>query len=74
MKKRTQNEMILKYLQTHKRGITPAQAYEKFGVLRLSARIFNLREQGYKISSTIVEVANRVGDPCHVALYRLMEK
>lgn len=74
MKKKSQNEMILKYLQTHKRGITPAQAYEKFGVLRLSARIYNLKEQGNHISTTIVEVKNRVGDPCRVALYRLMEK
>lgn len=74
MKGKTQNEMILKYLKTHKRGITPAQAYEKFGCLRLSARIRNLKDEGYHISTTIVEVKNRVGNPCHVALYRLMEK
>lgn len=69
----SQNEKILKYLKSHKKGLTPAQAYEKFGCLRLSARIFELREEGNKISSTIIEVKNRVGDPVHVSLYRLME-
>ena len=69
----SQNERILNYLKKHKKGITPAEAYEKFGCLRLSARIFDLREEGNKISSTIIEVKNRVGDPVHVALYRLME-
>lgn len=73
MRGKSQNEMILKYLQTHKRGITAAQAYEKFGCLRLSARIRDLKDQGVKISSTLVEVKNRVGDPVHVSLYRLME-
>ena len=70
----SQNECILKYLKTHKRGITPKIAYEKFGCLRLSARIYQLRERGHDISSTIVEVKNSVGDPVHVALYRLKEK
>lgn len=70
----SQNEMILKYLKTHKRGITPQIAYEKFGCLRLSGRIYDLKQLGYPISSTIVDVKNRVGETCHVSLYRLQEK
>ena len=71
----SQNEKILKYLQTHKRGITPQIAYEKFGCMRLSGRIWDLRHNGgHKISSTIVEVKNRYGEPRRVSLYRLMEK
>lgn len=70
----SQNEKILKYLKTHKRGITPQIAYEKFGCLRLSGRIWDLKADGNKISTTIVEVPNRYGDTCRVALYRLMEK
>ena len=70
----SQNEKILKYLKTHRRGITPQQAYEKFGCLRLSGRIFDLREMGYDISSTLIDVKNRYGEDCRVALYKLVEK
>ena len=66
--------MILKYLRTHKRGITPQIAYEKFGCLRLSGRIWDLRNMGHDISSTLIEVKNRHGEPCRVSLYRLREK
>lgn len=45
----SQNKQILRYLQTHKRGITPIDALNKFHCFRLSARIANLREMGYDI-------------------------
>lgn len=67
----TQNQMILRHLKTHKRGITQAEAYEKYGILRLSGRIFNLREDGYEIKTDIIPVKNRRGDTCYVASYTL---
>ena len=67
----TQNDMILKHMKTHKRGITPATAYERYGCLRLSARISDLRRMGYRIKSEIVPVRNRNGEICHVAQYTL---
>ena len=70
----SQNEKILKYLQTHKRGITPLIAYEKFGCLRLSGRIFDLKEQGYKIYTNIIEVPDRYGEIKKVAQYKLVER
>lgn len=70
----TQNEKILRYMQTHKRGITPLQAMDRFGCMRLSGRIHDLREMGYDISSNLVEVKNRYGDTCRVSQYRLVEK
>ena len=70
----SQNEKILKYLQTHKRGITQLKALEKFGCLRLSGRIHDLREQGYPIMTNIVEVPNRYGEVSRVAEYRLVER
>lgn len=73
MRGKSQNDLILKYLQTHKRGITPQKAYEKFGCLRLSGRIYDLKNRGYDISSTITEVKNRNGDPCYVSVYKLKE-
>ena len=67
----SQRDQILNYLQTHKRGITPQKAFEKYGILRLSGRIYDLKEAGYDIVTNIVEVKNRYGDKCRVAEYRL---
>lgn len=67
----TQCEKILKFMETHKLGITPLQAMDKFGCMRLSGRIHDLREMGYDINSEIVEVKNRYGDTCRVARYTL---
>ena len=53
----TQNKVILKYLQSHRRGITSMDAFEKFRITRLSARIFDLRKMGYPVQ-TIREVKN----------------
>ena len=69
----TQNEKILKFMMTHKMGITPLQAMERFGCMRLSGRIHDLREMGYDISSEIVKVRNRYGDTCHVSRYKLVK-
>ena len=70
---RTQNEMILKHLKTHKRGLTAMQALDKFGCMRLASRISELRRMGYVISREMIAVKNRDGDVCHVANYKLME-
>lgn len=70
---RTQNEMILKHLQTHKRGITPMQALEKFGCMRLASRISDLRKIGYVISREMIAVKDRDGDVRYVANYKLVE-
>jgi hypothetical protein len=70
---RTQNEMILKHLQTHKRGITAMQALNKFGCMRLASRISELRRMGYIISREMIAVKDRDGDVRYVANYKLME-
>ena len=67
----SQCEKILNFMETHKRGITPLQAMEKFGCMRLSGRIHDLRDMGYEINSEIVEVTNRYGEKCRVARYTL---
>lgn len=46
----TQNENILNILKAGK-SITPLYALNKIGCLRLSARIYDLRKQGYKIKT-----------------------
>ena len=70
---RTQNEMILKHLKTHKRGLTAMQALDKFGCMRLASRISDLRRMGYEISREMIAVRNRDGETCYVANYKLME-
>ena len=70
--KKKQTDMILNYLQKH-RGITQAQAIEKFGCYRLSGRIYDLRAEGYPIITERKAVKNRFGETCHVAEYRLVK-
>lgn len=67
----TQNQKILSHLKSHT-GITSITAFEKYGITRLSGRIFDLREMGYKISTNMKTAKNRYGDTCHVAEYRLI--
>lgn len=61
-----QTEKILKYMQEHG-SITPLEALEEAGCMRLAARISDLRHDGYNI---ITERAKR-GDK-NFARYRLM--
>ena len=63
----TQNQQILDYLKSGKK-ITPLVALKKFGCFRLSARIYNLREQGNAI---ITKNVTRKGKT--FAEYSLME-
>lgn len=70
---RTQNEMILKHLKTHKRGLTAMQALDKFGCMRLASRISDLRKIGYVISREMIAVKDRDGDVRYVANYKLVE-
>lgn len=69
--KLTQKERILNYLQTHKKGITPIDALEKFGCFRLSGRIFELREDGHDIVMNFEEKVNAQGEKKRYARYSL---
>lgn len=65
-----QTERLLTYLKEHP-SIDPMTAWERLGIYRLGARVFDLRKEGHPISRDMVEVANRFGEPCRVARYRL---
>lgn len=47
----SQCSRLLKYLKTHKRGITTFQAFSILGIHRISARVADLRDRGYKIET-----------------------
>jgi len=50
----TQTKRILEHLQLGK-SITPLEALHLFGTFRLSAIIYNLRQDGYEIRTDTVE-------------------
>lgn len=68
----TQNDMILDFLKTHSEGITPKEASERFGCMRLSARISDLREMGYNITTESETRKNRFGNYATYARYKLV--
>ena len=46
----TQNEMILEHMRLYG-GITSMDAFRSYQITRLSGRIHELRQQGYKITT-----------------------
>lgn len=60
-KEDSQNMQILRYLKTHKRGLTQAMAVDLFGCYRLSARIKNLRDDNYDIETYLEDNKNKPG-------------
>lgn len=70
----SQNDLILNHLMEHPNGITPAEAYELYGCMRLSARISDLRKDLYEIETIQVTKKNRYGHTTNFARYRLRER
>jgi hypothetical protein len=70
MGRMTQCDMILDHLKRHK-DITTMDAFMMYGVTRLSARIWDLRHDGYNISSEQTTQKNRYGVKVTFATYRL---
>lgn len=69
-KRMTQEKAIAQHLR--KCGsITSWEAFELFGITRLSARIYELRKAGWNITSENLTVKNRYGNATTVAKYIL---
>ncbi len=64
----TQNEAVLEYMREHG-SITPQEALNVLGCFRLSARIFELREQGYLIRAEYKPFKARSGKRGYYAEY-----
>lgn len=69
----TQCERVLKYMQDFG-SINPLQAIVDLGVMRLAARVSDLKECGYPISRKMVAAKNRYGETVCFAEYRLTEE
>ena len=70
IKLNTTQQRVFDYL-TEFKSITSLQAFVDLGESRLSARIFELRDKGIKISSEMIEVENRFHENRHVKRYTL---
>lgn len=72
-KGRNKTQLVLDYLRSGKK-LTSLDAINMFGVTRLAATIFLLKERGHVITSEIVKRPDRYGNICDVAEYKLHEK
>lgn len=68
----TQCKQILDYIVKFG-SITPLDAFMDIGCLRLSARIADLRHQGYNINTKLETAENRFGKPVRYARYSLQD-
>ena len=71
--KKSQCDIILKYMETHKNGITGKQAYKYAHSMNLAQRIYDLRQRGYNIVDDYVVVKNDFGETYRVKQYRLVK-
>lgn len=72
-KKKSQCELILKFMKSHKNGITGKQAYKYAHSMNLPQRIYDLRKRGYNIVDDYVKVTNDFGEKYLVKQYKLVE-
>lgn len=68
--KKSQKDLILAHIEKYG-SITPLEAQRFYSCMRLGARIWDLRRDGYDIVSELVEVPTRNGGKAVVARYRL---
>ena len=59
---------VLQHLNTYG-SITPLEAMENYGVMRLAAVIYTLKELGEPIKTEMVNGKNRYGKPVRYARY-----
>jgi len=62
---------VLHHLQTRSRGITGKEAWNLYGLYRLSDAIFTLRRERYNIVTSIEEEEDQYGNKVSYARYYL---
>ena len=66
----SQNQKVLQHMQKWG-SISSREAYECYGILRLGARIDDLRRRGHRIFTQMEQGENRYGERTRYARYRL---
>ncbi len=69
----TQEERVLDYMKQFG-YITSLDAFSDLGITRLSAKIFNLKKQGYEIIDEQMKAKNRFGETTYFKKYMLAEE
>ena len=64
----TQAQKSLRHLDDYG-SITPMEAYQEYGIMRLGARVWDLRAKGHEIATTLEYGVNRYGEPTRWARY-----
>lgn len=72
-KKPTQCDRIKQYMNDFG-SISPKEAYNDLGVMRLASRISEMRMRGVAIGSKMETGKNRYGEPIKYKRYFLMEE
>lgn len=67
----SKKDKVLEHLRT-KNSITSLEAIELYGATRLSAIIFNLRNEGFKIVTENIPMTDRFGNKTYYAKYILL--
>ena len=70
MAKISQKDLVKNHLLNHG-SITSWEAIQKYGITRISAVIFKLREEGLKIESVPMKNENRYGEITHFVKYTM---
>lgn len=69
----TQTNQVLRHLRT-RGALTQREAMNLYGIMRLGARVYDLRCRGYNIVRDMERSVNRYGRPVRYAVYRLKEE
>lgn len=68
----TQTKCVLEHLQKYG-AITSMEAFDNYGITRLSAKVFDLKKEGYSIETVRRKCKNRFGHTCVYGEYVLHE-
>ena len=72
MKTLTQNQRIIRHLKD-KGSITALEAMKEYGIMRLSSRVCELKNQGYLIRSEFISSKNRYNESVSFSKYSLIK-
>lgn len=66
-----QHTRILRYLETHKGGISPMEAFSELGITKLATRIGEMIRSGIRIVKMWEEGMDKYGNPTRYRRYYL---
>ena len=67
--KLNQKQKVMRHLNNYG-SITPLDAFRDYGIMRLAAVIFNLKEDGKNIESEMISSSNRFGEKVNFSEYK----